>query len=125
MLGRHHCKKLPFIRDVQGIKPKKFAGAAHGMADRNFFLEENYAVAAVTCQFVEGSSDAAASGIAHPADACAGFAHERLHEWKHGSRVGPQLSLEVEISPGQQYGDAMISNRAGEKNLVTRPHGVR
>ena len=109
----------------RGSRPKKFASAAHGIAHRNFFFEENDAVTAIPRQFVEGSGHAAARRIAHPANARASFANESLNQWKHGARVGLKFGFQVQISASQQYRDAMIADRAGEQNLVAGPHRLR
>ena len=125
MLGGNDGEELPFIRDVQGVEAEKFAGAAHGIADGKLFFEENDSVAAVPRQFVQGSGNAATRRIAHPANACASFADESLHERKHGACIRMQVGFQVEFSSSQQYRDAVISDGAREQNLVARAHRLR
>src|SRR5208282_1980168 len=73
----------------------------------------------------EGGGDAAARGIAHPANAGANLTGERLNERKNGARVRAQIGFEIEIAAGEQDGDAMIADGAGEKNFVAGAHGLR
>src|SRR5579885_3877323 len=62
----HDCQELPFIRNVKGVETKQFAGATHGISDRQRFFLKNYAETAIMSEFVERSGDSAPGGIAHP-----------------------------------------------------------
>ena len=123
--GGNDGEKLPFVSDVQRVEAQQFARAAHGIAHRNFFFEQNDAKSAISRQFIQRSGHAAARGIAHPANACAGFAHQRLNQRQHGARVGAQFGFQIEFSSGQQNGNAVIANRAREQNFVAWLHGLR
>ncbi len=88
-------------------------------------FEENDAEAAIARQFVERRGDAAARGIAHPANAGASGRYQRFDQRKHRARVGPKIGFEIEFAARQQNRDAVIADGTGEQDLVAGADRLR
>ena len=47
----------------------------------------------------------------------------RPHQWQHGARIGRRSGFQIQFAAGQQNGDAVVADGAGEQNLVAGPYG--
>src|SRR5579859_4566672 len=117
--GRHHGEKLAFVGDVQWIKPQQLAGPTYLIPNWNLFFKDRDSQAAITRQFIERSSHAAPSRIAHPANPRSCFSCQRLYERQNATSIGAQIGFEIQIATSQQNGYTVIADRPGENHFVT------
>lgn len=118
IIGRDDGEELAFIGDVQGIEAEQLAGATDSIAHRDLIFKKDHAETAVARQFVERGRGAATSWIAHPADARTSGANESFDERKHGASVRAKIGFEIEFAAREQDGNAVIADRAREKNPI-------
>ena len=88
ILGRDDGEKLAFIRNVQRIQSKQFAGAANRIVHGNLLFKQLNAQAAIARQLVERGGYAASRRIAHPANPGAALRGQRFHHREHRTSVG-------------------------------------
>ena len=123
--GATTARNWPSLAMCKRIEAQQFASAANGVANRNFFFEDMDAQPAVARQFIQRCGNAAAGGVAHPANAGSGLSGHGLNQGKYRTRVGAQICFEVQFAARQQDGDAVIADRAGKQNLVAGPNRAR
>ena len=116
----HHGDEAALARDVHGVDAEQLAGAAHLGPHRDVVLADEHADVGRLGDLVEYGGDAASGRVAERADPV-GRGQQAGHQPVQRGGVRLDVRLDVQLAAGQHDRDAVVADRAGHDDRVSRP----